>query len=517
MSGAVGEVEALKTPVMLDNKYRLESLLAVGGMGAVYKGRHTLLQKTVAIKILKRELRVLPDLVARFQREAIAASQIGHEGIVEVTDIGTSAAGDPFLVMEFLTGEDLATCLRANGPMPMATAARVCLEVLNAIAAAHDKGIVHRDLKPENVFVAQQARGEVLKVVDFGISRMSAYEEGSMRLTTTGQVMGTPYYMSPEQAVGERNIGVAVDIYAVGVILYELLTGAVPFKSTNYNALLHQILDGKYQAASTLATIPPEFETIISQAMAFEPKARFQDARSFADALAPWAEHPPSRLLPESFQCETVDQRAPNLADQALSSAPTQAAVEEAIEEAAPVEVAAPTAKGKGRIWIGLAVVLLAGLGIAAATLLGGTSESTSSETSSSVAVTDTPAMGATEHDARAPEQLSTIALRFVVAPKDAEVLVNGVVVKTEVYEVPRSTEQMRIEVRKEGFDTQVQHIQPTRDQTLPFALTAAKTQDTEADPSATPNSNTKPSGRDKKPGRNSNNDGRFVEDSPYD
>ncbi len=507
MSSAVGEVEALKTPVMLDNKYRLESLLAVGGMGAVYKGRHTLLQKTVAIKILKRELRVLPDLVARFQREAIAASQIGHEGIVEVTDIGTSVAGDPFLVMEFLTGEDLATCLRANGPMPVATAARVCLEVLNAIAAAHDQGIVHRDLKPENVFVAQQARGEVLKVVDFGISRMSAYEEGSMRLTTTGQVMGTPYYMSPEQAVGERDIGVAVDIYAVGVILYELLTGAVPFKSTNYNALLHQILDGKYQAASTLATIPPEFEAIITRAMAFEAKARFPDARSFATALRPWAENPPSRLLPESFQSETVDERSPNTADQDLSSAATHLADSE--PPAAKVPSSAP-ANGKGRLWLGLVLALLVGLGVSAAILLGG-------ENPTKSIATNSIATNSVEDASSKPEQLSTVALRFVVAPSDAEVLVNGVLVKTEVYEVPTSTEQMRIEVRKAGFDPQVQHIQPTRDQTLPFALTAAQTKSIDAGPSGKPNTNTKPSGRDKKPGRDSNNAGRFVEDSPYD
>jgi eukaryotic-like serine/threonine-protein kinase len=167
------EQRELPGGTMLDEKYRVDSLLAVGGMGAVYVGTHTKLRKRVAIKVLNPELSN-PQMIERFHREAITASQIGHEGIAQVTDIGTSAQGEPFLVMELLEGESLGKRLRSTGPLPIHEACELTCAILAPLGAAHRAGIVHRDLKPDNVFLVQQSRGEMVKLLDFGISRATA-------------------------------------------------------------------------------------------------------------------------------------------------------------------------------------------------------------------------------------------------------------------------------------------------------------------------------------------------------
>lgn len=521
------EADTLEASSMLDDKYQIEALIAVGGMGAVYRGRHTLLKKTVAIKILKREFRGAPGLVERFQREAVAASQIGHEGIIEVTDIGTSAAGDPFLVMEHLTGMDLATCLKGHGAFPPAIAARICCEVLDAVAAAHDKGIIHRDLKPENVFVVRQARGELLKVLDFGISRISEEEDGNLRLTTTGQIMGTPYYMSPEQAIGDTSdVGVGADIYAVGVILYELITGAVPFKATNYNALLHQILEGKFPPASVLANISPQYEAIIMKAMSSEQSQRFTSARGFADALGCFAETSSSTLLPESFHPDTLDD------GKAIAHAPTRpSSVESPVyRDSVPTVLSgaglvghsgpmpqgtgpmstgpAPTELNKSRGSMFAIIVALMLLGIGGASYL--LAESNGGEPSAS-----SPAVIVS--DAARPIAESFL-LRFAVAPTDALVAVDGVAVDGASVDVPAASSVV-VTVSKDGFVTQVRRVVMSADETLAFALVPVEKTPTiseeavvtKAKPEGKLRRKTKP-----KPRKDTRSD-RFVKDSPYD
>jgi serine/threonine protein kinase len=272
---------------MLDDKYRIERLLATGGMGAVYLGVHVGLRKRVAIKVLNPQLNSGP-MIERFHREAITASQIGHEGIAQVTDLGTSTEGEPFLVMEYLEGESLANRLKATGPLPIEDACELGCAILSPLAAAHQAGIVHRDLKPDNVFLVRQSRGEMVKLLDFGISRTKG-QDPSFRLTTTGLILGTPYYMSPEQARGDSEVTVTADLYSFGVMLYEMLIGVVPIRADNYNQLMYRVMTGDYTWPRQLRPdLPEALEQIIVRAMALETGDRPSSAHELEAALMPF-------------------------------------------------------------------------------------------------------------------------------------------------------------------------------------------------------------------------------------
>jgi serine/threonine-protein kinase len=269
---------------MLDDRYRIEHLLATGGWGAVYSGTHTTLRKRVAIKVLSPEHSSEAE-IERFRREAITASQIGHEGIAQVTDLGTSFDGEPFLVMEYLEGESLASRLRTSEQLAIEDACEIGCSILAPLGAAHRAGIIHRDLKPDNVFLVRQSRGEMVKLLDFGISHVAGIEP-ELRLTMTGLVLGTPFYMSPEQARGESEITTAADIYAFGVILYEMLVGDVPIRAENYNQLMYRVTIGDFRPPrQRRPTLPAELERIILHAMAQDPAGRPRSASELEDAL----------------------------------------------------------------------------------------------------------------------------------------------------------------------------------------------------------------------------------------
>jgi serine/threonine protein kinase len=260
-------------------------LLGKGGMGSVYLGEHVHIGKRVAIKFLRSEYASQPGLVERFHREARAAAAINHKGIIDILDVGLSNRGEPYLVMEYLEGESLSNLLKRLGPMDLATACGVLEPVLLALSAVHDKGIIHRDIKPDNIFIAKGGGGEPLvKLIDFGISRFT--QTGESRLTQTGEVFGTPEYMAPEQARGKVDIDARVDLYAVGVILYEMLTGALPYTGANYNDLIINILTLAPRPPSQVCpTFPKEAEELVMQALAKDPQQRFQSAMAFLAAL----------------------------------------------------------------------------------------------------------------------------------------------------------------------------------------------------------------------------------------
>jgi serine/threonine-protein kinase len=276
---------------VLDGKYEVGSLIAEGGMGVVYEGRHLTLGQKLAIKFLMRDMVKSPALLARFQNEARMAASLGHRNIVEVIDMGSTNEKIPFIVMEFLEGHDLANVLMTRTRLPIPLAVDFTIQILGALRAVHQKGIIHRDLKPENVFIVEEAGGEfTIKIVDFGVSRLGKVgARKGMRLTQTGSVFGTPRYMAPEQARGDREIDHRVDLYACGVLLYEMLTGAVPFDREEYNTLIIAITtEDPVHVSSHGIKIPAGLDDVVMKALVKDPDERFADVEEFMQALAPY-------------------------------------------------------------------------------------------------------------------------------------------------------------------------------------------------------------------------------------
>ncbi len=255
----------------LDGKYRLDSQLGVGGMGTVYRARHLLIDRPVAVKVLNP--RFVEDEAARtrFQREARAAGRLQHTNAVTVTDFGQSQDGYVYIVMELLEGRTLRDILAKEAPLDAARSVSIMLQVAAAVAAAHEAGIIHRDLKPANIFIVQRSEvPSVVKVLDFGIAKLAAesLEEDDIKaLTQVGAMIGTPRYMSPEQCDGAE-LTPAADVYSLGVILYEMLSGAVPFSgSTPLAIAMKHTTELPRSPREFVASIPPALEEVVLHAL----------------------------------------------------------------------------------------------------------------------------------------------------------------------------------------------------------------------------------------------------------
>jgi serine/threonine-protein kinase len=275
---------------ILAGKYRIEKVLGAGGMGVVVAARHIDLDQRVAIKCLLAHTRTMPEIVERFTREARAAAKIHGEHVARVIDVGRFDDGTPFMVMEYLQGHDLAGQLQQGGPLSVPDAVRYVLETCEAVAQAHAVRIVHRDLKPQNLFLAQQpGRRPIVKVLDFGISKV--IEPGASALTKTSSVMGTPYYMSPEQLLSSKNVDERSDIWALGVIFYELIIGEPPFVGDTGPEIIAQVLQNNPRPASTRRPdLPPGIDEIIGRCMRTKVEERFANVADLAYALMPFAD-----------------------------------------------------------------------------------------------------------------------------------------------------------------------------------------------------------------------------------
>jgi serine/threonine-protein kinase len=281
----------LNTGDMIDEKYRIVRLLGEGGMGAVYEGENLRIHRRVAIKVLHSQVAANANAVARFEREAQAAGRIGSEHIVEVLDLGQLADGDRYMVMEFMDGQSLNARIRSLGRMTPVQLLPITVQLLEGLKAAHEAGIIHRDLKPDNVYLVKSKKGQAdfVKLLDFGISKFNT-GGGEFSMTRTGSVMGTPYYMAPEQAKGGREVDYRVDIYALGVILYEAVSGQVPFTADTFNELLFKIvLESPRPIEEVVPELDPAFAAIIKKAMERDPNQRFQSCLEFDQALNAWA------------------------------------------------------------------------------------------------------------------------------------------------------------------------------------------------------------------------------------
>jgi len=277
---------------VLGDRYRIISRLGQGGMGSVYLAEHVTLGKRMAVKVLRPEFSRDEELLDRFQHEARAASQIGQENIVEVFDFGHTPEGEAYFVMEALDGESLARVLHRDGPMPVARALPIFLQICRALGAAHQRGIVHRDLKPENVFVLRRTDGtDFVKVIDFGIAKGPG-EPNARRLTRAGSIIGTPEYMSPEQA-SATSIDQRSDVYAFGVLAYETLTGRLPFDGdTPLATLMKHQSDAPLPPRRLRPELPPEVEEVVLRALVKRPEGRQQSMEELASDLARLAAEP---------------------------------------------------------------------------------------------------------------------------------------------------------------------------------------------------------------------------------
>lgn len=349
---------------LLDGSYEVLRVIGEGGMGRVYEARHTRLHtKRFAVKVLHHELARQPEVVTRFQREAEAASVLMHPNVVGVYDVNTSSDGRPYIVAELLQGEDLGRYLDRVGRLEATEAVHIVRQVCNALGAAHDAGIVHRDVKPENVFLAGPQA--TVKVLDFGISKLAEFSDG---LTKTGTVMGTPDYMAPEQARGDR-VDARADIYAVGAILYRALTGKKPFEGSDPMVILTSVLTQEPERPSTLEpSVPLSLEMIVQRAMAKLPAERFSSMGVLERALLPFdlpeAHSPPAAPGAVSSSANEPSKTLLQAAARTLLASPGLGSVEEALEQTArSVRLARPGLvffSALGLVWGFVNVVVVA-------------------------------------------------------------------------------------------------------------------------------------------------------------
>jgi len=485
-------------------RYRVLNHLGQGGMGTVYLAVHEAIEKKVALKVLRAEYSAKPDLVERFQREAISASLIKHPNVLDVFDFGQLDNGCFFLAMEFLEGRDLADELESSRVLPAERALRIVLQMCKALAVAHGKGVVHRDLKPENVFLQVTADGEeAVKIVDFGIAQLRSKEEAAAtetsrrRLTRTGMIFGTPEYMSPEQAAG-RQADLRVDIYATGIILYEMLTGAVPFTGDTFFAVLNSHMNDALPPMRSLnpeVASSPELEAVIAKCLAKNPDERFGSMRELASALMGT---PEAAALDPLARKSAIPGVSLQEFDRARASSEAEIAAEAKVhpllkrgvprhEDAAaradtlPVNLTrAETAErpaGKG-VWLVLGLVLLAGGAIAALKLW---------PASSTVASGEPPAATGTQNTlvlplAPIPPEPSTVVapsasvrLNVVSDPPGAVVLKGGFqVCDTTPCEVLASrNESLSLEAKKDKLKGSAKVLAQS-DQTVTIKLAAA-------------------------------------------
>lgn len=272
------------------DRYQLERLLGAGGFGSVYRAKHVHTDSTVALKLLKKSLGADQQMIERFLREARAAASVGSEHIVRVTDAGLAADGQAFLALEFLDGVDLKELAVREAPLPHVRVATLVLQALDALSAAHQKGIVHRDMKPANVFVVRRTdeRGterDFVKLLDFGISKMHG-DAATSGLTMTGVAMGTPSYMAPEQFFDARSVDARADLYSVAAMLYELLSGRLPFDAESYAHLIVKVRTEQPQPLHQIAAqVPVPLAQVVMVGLAKEPHQRWQSAKEFAEAI----------------------------------------------------------------------------------------------------------------------------------------------------------------------------------------------------------------------------------------
>jgi eukaryotic-like serine/threonine-protein kinase len=284
-------------------KYRVSRLLGIGGMGVVLEATNTVLGSRVALKLLRREWLTRADSVARFLQEAQVIVRLQSEHVVRVHDLGHLDDGVPYIVMEWLQGVDLSRWLHGQGPLPVARATALLLQACVAVAEAHALHIVHRDLKPSNFFCAERSDGEItLKLLDFGLSKVEDGLGAAGSMTRTSAVLGSPRYMSPEQARSAKHVDARTDIWALGVMLFELLTQTLPFEGLLSDVVVKIATELPPSLCARRPDVPIELEAAVARCLQKEPERRFPNVGELALAIAPFAADDARSLAPRTVE-----------------------------------------------------------------------------------------------------------------------------------------------------------------------------------------------------------------------
>jgi serine/threonine-protein kinase len=287
--GNSGVTAGVRPGDVLAGKYRVERVIGKGGMGVVVAAHHIQLDQRVALKFLLPSVLGNAEAIGRFAREARAAVKIKSEHVARIIDVGELESGSPYMVMEYLDGSDLHAVLAARGPLPVEQAVSFVLQACEALAEAHVLGIVHRDLKPANLFLAKRPSGDpIVKVLDFGISK-SAIGASEAQLTRTAALMGSPFYMSPEQIQSSKTVDLRSDIWALGIVLYEMIGGRPPFQGDTFTELILSVLQQPHAPLRTRRPdVVPAVEAVLDRCLAKDPARRFGNVGELAAALAPF-------------------------------------------------------------------------------------------------------------------------------------------------------------------------------------------------------------------------------------
>ena len=355
---------------VLANKYRVDRVLGVGGMGVVVSATHLQLDQRVALKFMLPAAFANPEALGRFQREARAAVKLKSEHVARVLDTGTFDDGSPYIVMEYLEGTDLAGELERAGTLPLPVVAEYIVQACEAIAEAHGLGIVHRDLKPGNLFLTRRAEGSPLvKVLDFGISKASALtDSGGLSMTKTSSILGSPLYMSPEQMKSSRSVDARTDVWSLGVILYEMLGGRVPFMSETLGGLMAAVMTETFVPLEHVRPdLPREACILVNRCLEKDPARRVANVAEIARGLAPYC---PPRMLPIVERVSALVSASP--APVTPGSPPQQVRTMMATVSQSPVAGAISGPTGPSPSWGSTGAPVQKGASFAALWVLGG-------------------------------------------------------------------------------------------------------------------------------------------------